>query len=520
MAEAVSVGEYDILQDTAKIVNPTGVEFEDTPISRRIKELIDASPAQRISFAEYMNEAMYGDGGYYSENVALGNSKENPDFTTSPETSPDFAFPFAQTAFKTWIEMGKPDTFDIVEMGAGRGVLAKAMLDWVDWAATRDPGLGAQFANAVQYRIVERSDGLISQQKQTLAGRENVSWVPGSAIDLPVEKVNGMILSNELPDAFPVARVKVVSGRQVQCYVTVKDGQWVEEWDTPDEKVAAYLDRYGITIPDGEEVSVNLGAEKFQNAVDHALERGVVVTVDYSTRYEPRKQISTIRTRNQKDSSDWYATDKIYRDIGNRDMTANVDYEVLERIARRDQLDVFRMTQGDFVNRSGIGALLMEEKQRCIETMDWETLVAYSRRMAAYDELKDFHDFEVMIAAKGVDLPACIDVSHDFTWDEVVVPAIRYYDPNFEEDWSYPLQDANGKRVRKALTQPYSRVVPIYIHEIEDGVMINDFGSLHDLSGDDFKRRCKAMLDTRESWEECLSDPFRMELISLDESEG
>jgi SAM-dependent MidA family methyltransferase len=521
MAEGVFTGEYD----TSAVANkeefmPTGAKFEDTPVSLRIKKDIDASPLQRIPFSQYMNEALYGDGGYYSENVALGNRTEHDHFTTSPEASTDFAFPFAQTAFKTWEAMGKPETFDIVEMGAGRGVFAKAILDWVNGGMNTDKESGVQFAKAVRYRILERSNGLIAQQKQTLSKYENVSWAQGSASDLPLGKVNGMIVSNELPDAFPVERVKIVDGKQVQCYVSVQNGEWVEVWDTPDNEVLAYLDRNGITVPEGEEISVNVSAEKFQYAVDQALEKGIIVTVDYSTRYEDEKQVTTIRTYGQEGSenSDPYATKKIYSDVGNRDMTSNVNYDVLEQIAQRDSLTVFRMMQGDFVNRSGIGDLLKEEKEQCIDTMNWDRLVAYSRRMASYEELQGFDDFEVMVAAKGVELHSSIDISHDFSWDDVIVPAVRYFDQSLEVDGIYLLQDVNGIRVRKALTQESSRVVPIYIHEIDDGVILNDSGTLHDLTGETFKERCKKLFSTKDKWSKYLSDQLIMPLISLDES--
>ncbi len=81
-----------------------------------------------------------------------------------------------------WSELGEPAPFTVVEAGAGRGALAKAVL-----AAA--PACGP----ALRYVAVERSAALRAQHP---AGVE-------SAADLPEEPFTGVVLANELLDNLP-----------------------------------------------------------------------------------------------------------------------------------------------------------------------------------------------------------------------------------------------------------------------------------------------------------------------------
>ncbi|HET7719837.1 MAG TPA: SAM-dependent methyltransferase, partial [Acidimicrobiales bacterium] len=63
--------------------------------------------------------------GFYETGGSAGRSG---DFLTSPEVGPLFGAVLARALDAWWSELGQPAPFTVVEAGAGRGALAKAVL--------------------------------------------------------------------------------------------------------------------------------------------------------------------------------------------------------------------------------------------------------------------------------------------------------------------------------------------------------------------------------------------------------
>ena len=76
-----------------------------------------------IGFADFMHHALYAPGlGYYT----AGSTKfgEAGDFVTAPEISPIFSRVLARQAAAVFEQMGDPSSHNVLEFGAGTGVLA------------------------------------------------------------------------------------------------------------------------------------------------------------------------------------------------------------------------------------------------------------------------------------------------------------------------------------------------------------------------------------------------------------
>ncbi len=162
--------------------------------------------SRRLTFAEVMEVALYHPtGGYYTAHVELGPAG---DFTTAPELHPAFGALLGEFVRRGWGALGSPGHFTVVEQGAGRGVLAHALLTHL---ATHHPAC----AHALRYVLVERSSRLQAQQRERLAavGAE-VAWA-----DAVPTGFEGILLSNELVDAFPVHRVVCRGGELRELYV-------------------------------------------------------------------------------------------------------------------------------------------------------------------------------------------------------------------------------------------------------------------------------------------------------------
>ena len=166
-----------------------------------IREEIRAHGA--IPFARFMELALYcPETGYYERNQ--DNVGRRGDFITSVSTGSLFgellAFQFAE-----WHESEfriQNSEFRSIEAGAHDGKLAHDILNWLQ---IHRPKLFPE----IEYWILEPSAVRQAWQKKTLENFSNVRWFTGFA-DLKLKtknsKLNGIVFSNELLDAFPVRR--------------------------------------------------------------------------------------------------------------------------------------------------------------------------------------------------------------------------------------------------------------------------------------------------------------------------
>src|SRR3989337_1796726 len=87
-----------------------------------------------ITFHDFMETVLYHPRlGYYATRQPMG---RQGDYLTSPEVHPIFGALVAKQLFQLWELMGRPARFDLVEQGAGSGLLAR---DVLRWASRREP---------------------------------------------------------------------------------------------------------------------------------------------------------------------------------------------------------------------------------------------------------------------------------------------------------------------------------------------------------------------------------------------
>lgn len=180
------------------------------------------------SFETFMDMALFDERwGYYPTSVVIGKGGH---FDTHPETfSPHYGEWMARVAFASWQEMtacgelAAADKFSVVELGAGNGRLARDFLDAV--AGKTSDSSWREFAVRLEYRIYELSASLRDKQRALLGGDAVISTGdarrPASALrqDFP-EGIRGLIVSNEVPDAFGVHKLLLTrEGRALAALV-------------------------------------------------------------------------------------------------------------------------------------------------------------------------------------------------------------------------------------------------------------------------------------------------------------
>ncbi|MEM6851871.1 MAG: class I SAM-dependent methyltransferase, partial [Pseudomonadota bacterium] len=86
-------------------------EDEATPLQRRLARMIRAQGP--ISVADYMSDALgHPQEGYYMARDPIG---AEGDFTTAPEISQMFGELIGAFLVQSWIDMGEPSLFNLIE---------------------------------------------------------------------------------------------------------------------------------------------------------------------------------------------------------------------------------------------------------------------------------------------------------------------------------------------------------------------------------------------------------------------
>jgi len=328
---------------------PSGDDFEPItesgPLVAELRARIEREGP--ITFRAFMEAALYHPRyGYYCTNA--GAMSRGGDYVTSPEVHPVFGALVARQLCEMWNVMSSPARFDVLEIGAGTGALAR---DVLRSPAARDPG----FSAALRYRIVETSETLVRAQRTTLAELD----LPDGAVEwldaLP-PRITGCVLSNELIDAFPVHRVVREGGELREVYVTNSEGRFADMLGPlSKDALRRYFNDLRLLPGDGCYAEVNLDAVRWMEEVARAIERGYALTFDYGYEardlYAPWRRDGTLLCfYRQAASSD------PYQRIGKQDMTASVNFTTLMRAGESAGLRTIAFTdQASFLTRMGIG---------------------------------------------------------------------------------------------------------------------------------------------------------------------
>lgn len=296
--------------------------MEDRIAAETIREII--RDRGRVTFAQYMDLALYHPGcGYYMrdrEKIGAGG-----DFYTSPDVSPLFGKVIGDQAREMWELSGRPEKWAMVEFGAGKGNLAR---DVLEHTALVHP----DYHQSMSYIIVEKSPYMKARQEETLAGINRppgcgLHWLTG--IGELKSPVDGCFFSNELIDAFPVHRLVREGGEYREIYVVSRNGGLEEETGSlSDRKLDWYINRFGVEAEDGREFEINLAVGEWLGEISGALGRGFVLSIDYGDvsrgLYSPARPKGTIRSyRNHR------LMDSLYECPGSQDITASVNFSAL-----------------------------------------------------------------------------------------------------------------------------------------------------------------------------------------------
>ena len=317
--------------------------------------------------------------GYYANGAGLGR-----DFITAPETSQMFGELLGLWIVAQWRAFGRPEAFNLVEIGGGRGTL---MADALRVAARFLP------METLRLLLIEASAELRRIQAEALAG------YPVRFIDRLEALPDGptILIGNEFLDCLP-ARQFVREGEVWRERVVGLDAAGalafgIDRSDLPAEDAG--------TIPPvsrSGEVEVQPGLDGLVSALAERADKGgpfYALFVDYGPDGEsPSESLRAYKNGQQVHP---------LADPGRSDLTVDVDFARLSKLSQESGLAVSGpVTQGQFLGALGLqdrlGMLIAHNPDKA------EALFSGAQKLVAPDGMGT--RFKVIcLASAGLPLP-------------------------------------------------------------------------------------------------------------------
>jgi len=278
-----------------------------------------------VSLAHYMGES---NARYYASRDPLG---EQGDFITAPEISQMFGELIGLWLADLWVRMGSRRRIHYVELGPGRGTLAKDAL-----------GAAGRYDFAPEIHFVETSASLRKIQREAFPGchhHHDLSTLPD---DAPL-----LIVANEFFDALPVHQLvrsavgwfDRMVGLDGDNFTFVAGAERMDHI-VPPSWVSAAQGAMIETSP----ASVALMAEIARRLRDQG---GAALVIDYGhMELRSGATVQALKAHKQVD---------IFAHPGEADITAHVDFELLAHVAQENGADLMGLQyQGEWLRQMGI----------------------------------------------------------------------------------------------------------------------------------------------------------------------
>ncbi len=319
--------------------------------------------------------ALYEPGlGYYTRGSRQFGTmpSSGSDFVTAPELSPLFGCALARQVAQA---LDAADASEIFEFGAGSGALAAQLL-------------GALGQRVQRYSIIDLSGSLREAQAQRLAAFDGrVRW-----LDAWPDAMHGVVIGNEVLDAMPVQLLYLDGATWHERGVVRGVVADAEAFGWADRPTTLRPPLHAAIVP-GTVTEIHLQAEAFVRSLAERLSRGAAFFIDYgfpeAEYYHPQRHGGTLMChRAHRADADPLA------DVGDKDITAHVNFSAIALAAQDAGLDVIGYTtQARFLMNCGLLDLL--------QGADIRTTAA-AQKLLAEHEMGEL--FKVIALARGITL--------------------------------------------------------------------------------------------------------------------
>ena len=394
-----------------------------------IREQIEQEIGERgpIPFSRYMEICLYDPShGYYSRNAEQFGKAG--DFYTASDVHAVFGRLLARQFDQIWQALDRPREIEILELGPGRGLFAR---DVLDWSNKKFPG----FFAALTYTLQESSPALRARLRTTLRehletgkaavpeerpGSSEFVWgrapspvqahVGTAAPGCPAERSSAsanihrsfapdaplIVFANEFFDALPVE----ILSTQGKLHLALENNRLRETWLPPLAGELEFLDRYGVHPEPGERIEVPIPAQNWMQQIASAIERGLLLVIDYGfTRNEQlagRYRGTLMAYRHHSASSDPYQAP------GEQDLTAHVNFTALAAACEQAGMTCEKLlTQSQFLMGIGEGNQFADAFEDCRIPQERAKVALQLKHLVTPVGMGE--NFQVLMASRAVD---------------------------------------------------------------------------------------------------------------------
>jgi SAM-dependent MidA family methyltransferase len=287
--------------------------------AERLRERIRAEGS--LPFAEFMEEALYGEGGYYRrDELPIG---EQGDYVTGSSLSPLFGRATGRLLRRLDSELGQ--AAELFEAGFGSVAHLGAV---VEFLGGESGGRRLHAWDRVARPVPDRVERV------------------GALEEIGEREIDGLVFSYELFDALPVHRlIGRPDGSLGELWVELDaEGRFAwREGDLSDPFLAGLLG--DASLAPGQVADLSPDWAPLYAAFARRLGRGLLVTCDYGY---PRPQLLDPRIRRHGTLA-CYRRQTVHRDpfadVGAQDLTAHVDFTALIEAGEAAGLTTFILTR-------------------------------------------------------------------------------------------------------------------------------------------------------------------------------
>jgi SAM-dependent MidA family methyltransferase len=306
-----------------------------------------------IPFSRYMETCLYGPAhGYYCRNAEQFGKAG--DFYTSSDVHAVFGRLLARQFDEMWQALDRPPQIEILELGPGRGLFARDVLDW-------SKKKFSDFFAVLTYTLQESSPALRARLHETLSGHldSGRAAVPEERPNLAHRFSGGyraesdevpegrptplcrtlapetplIVFANEFFDAQPVE----ILSAQGKLHLTLENNRLRETWLPPSLEELEFLDRYSVHPEPGERVEISLPAQHWITQIAQTIRRGFLLIIDYG--YTRNEQLAGHHRGTLMAYRQHSASANPYEAPGEQDLTAHVNFTALSAAAAQAGLE-------------------------------------------------------------------------------------------------------------------------------------------------------------------------------------
>ena len=321
-------------------------------VEAQIRNLIEEKT--EISIADFMEMAMSSSSySYYKSTQPLG---VDGDFITSPEVSQMFGEIIGLWVIDIWEKMGSPSKVNLVELGPGRGLLMRDLLN--------AGKMLEKFTAAIDIYLVDINPILKKEQKSILSAFK-VNWID-DLDELP--KAPTIFIANEFFDALPIVQYVKLKNLWHENMVSIRydnnELYFRQKPLMPD--LNAQLNSEHTKALDGAILEESRESIRWMQEISDVIAKykGAALIIDYGydIKFKKRKTSEYNSTLQGVRNHNYVP---ILDEVGSVDLSAHVDFNSLSNIASARNLYVYDIiTQAEFLKEFGIDIRLnMLKKQ-------------------------------------------------------------------------------------------------------------------------------------------------------------